>query len=229
MESLQLQISDFVIDTAKRDYYYRQYPFKMMIISSGLQYLRYVRGESDFTYVYSTKIKPRLLKGVSKYDEFLEIVRLRTKFSAKEAKFVFWSGTCTVYAENIDIVNTISQSLVKFQKPENTFRICLYRVDKKQDYDREKVYLKNPKHSLRMYFNSAVWTKADRKTLFEYMKSNDIKLCPSLKRWFNNWISYERVYAVNSMFIDLNDEQHITYLSLKFPNLPRKVCVIEKG
>ena len=226
MESLQLQISDFVIDTTKRDYYYHQYPFKMLIISSDLQYLRYVRDESDFTYVYSTKIKPRLLADVSKYDEFLEIVKLRAKFSAKEAKFVFWSGTCTVYSENIDIVNTISQSLMKFDT--SRFRISRYRVDKKQDYDREKVYLKNPKHSLRMYFNSAVWTKADRKTLFEYMKSNDIKLSPSLKRWFNNWISYERVYTVNSMFIDLNDEQHITYLSLKFPNLPRKVCVIEK-
>lgn len=229
MESLPLQISNFDVDARRRDYYYRQYPFKIIIGSSALERLRYVKDETDFTYVYNTKIRPRISKDVNKYNEFLEIVKLRNKFSAEAAKFVFSGATCTVYATTIETVDEICQSLMKFENSKNIFRIYLYRVDKKQDYDREKIYLQNPKHSLRMYFNSASWSKEDRRKLWKYIKSNDIKPSPSLKRWFNHWDNWNKVYTFSSMFIDLNDEQHITYLSLRFPNLPRKVCVIEKG
>lgn len=226
MESSLLQISDFKVERNRRDFWYRKFPYRLNIYVNGTQYIRNCKNEQHYNNFYAEKINNRL--GIEAYQKLLTLVVLKQQFQDNDKlKFTISWGTLSVYAETLEDISAVYNHMIAV----DNFRFDLYRVDKLPDYDPEKVYLKNPTHAIRIYFNSFSWNLEDRRRLREYCYNSDprIKVSPSLREWFVRMKQYSTVYTWTKMFVDLNDEQQITYMGIAFPGLIRKVCKIEKG
>jgi hypothetical protein len=227
MESLRL--IDFSIDETKDTYYFNKYPYKLRIYCNGIEYARRCHSENELDVRLarlSVYIRNNSMEELVTFREkILELLKIRESYRYNSnLKFVVQHGIFNVYSTNICDISDIYSRISSFNyKIEKSVSI------KRPDYSSDVVYIKDPKHQYRCYLTTKMWTEDEKTQFYKYARDNKIRLCPSLKSmllWKHPYST--RIYTWSSMFIDVDDETQMTYLSLKFSNIIRKICKIEK-
>ena len=231
MESLQL--TDFEIDKSKNTYYYDKYPYKMMIYCVGIEHSRrcYTEDELEtklnrlFSYFsYSRHNDEIRIK--ENFDKMVSILSIKNENKDRDdIKFTTSRGVFTIYSTKVSDLISFHEQL----KSAN-LNIRCYATTRIQNYSKDVVYLKSSPHQYRAFMNSIVLTTDEITDLYTYFKRNDIRMSPTFIKWYrcNYKNASNKFYTWITMFFDLNDESQITYLSLKYPRLVRKICKIEK-
>lgn len=228
MESLHL--TDFKVDENRNTYYYDKYPYKMMIYCVGIEYSRrcytvdeletkLIRVFSYSKYDEEVRIKENL-------DKISSIIKIKNENKDRDdIKFTTSRGVFTIYSTKVGDLISFHDRLKSFD-----LHFRCYATTRVQNYSKDVVYLKSPQHEYRVFMNSIVLTADEVTDLYAYFKNNAIRMSPTFIKWyrFNYKNSPHKFYTWLTMFFDLNDESQITYLSLKYPRLVRKICKIEK-
>jgi len=227
MESLQL--IDFAIDRTKDTYYFNKYPYKLRVYCNGIEYARKCHTEYDFELRIQKLSTYKTYNHISDLNNsretILGLISIRSDNKKNlNLKFMVQTGTLDIYSTDLISLSDIYSKVLAYNCPiEKTATI------KRPNYSNDTVYLKDSNYQHRCYLTTKIWTDKEKRDFYKYTRENDIKLCPSLKTMLLWKHPYSvRTYTWSSMFIDIKDDTQITYLSLKFSNLIRKVCKIEK-
>jgi hypothetical protein len=149
-------------------------------------------------------------------------------------KLRFGENKITIYANDFTVFELLLTEL-KYSKDDT---IISYNYSEPMtNYERGVVYQKEPKRKFRIYMKSKIYTTEEREKLYDYLSRYDITMSPSMIKWvtgktstqhFSGMQNYNLMYSWDNYFFDFDQESLITLLSLKFDNLIRKVCTIQK-
>jgi hypothetical protein len=134
-------------------------------------------------------------------------------------------NTIYVYTNDIgfikDLIKSTGHTIEKYQ---------LNYVVQPKNFDRHKIYLKHPKFRYRLYFKWAKVDDNDVNNLIEFIDIYQIKCSDSLSRWINKRHSGSILnhYIWDNYFFEFDNEMIVTLMTLKFGNIVRRVCDIEK-
>jgi hypothetical protein len=237
MESLHY--TNFVLDKAHVNNYFDRYQYKVKFDIIGIHFFRSVKNEYQFSNRLDTKCSYYLGHGknmtvrqvIGSSDNIARNIVLWTnkhKALKSDIKFMFCCDTFSVYYNSDDAIKELIDSFTENEYNDTMLPVTFFKVEKIAGFQRDVIYHMNPKRKIRTYFSSFRISDQDKTDLWNYVRDNvlDIDCSYALRRFFQH--SSRSRFMNSTFFIDLDDERHITYLMLKFPELIRKVSNIEK-
>lgn len=227
MASFPLSVDDFLLDTAKRNFYYGQYPFKITLNEHYLHYLRSIKDTVSFDRYWEWRQSRSFLNhSASTRNRLHEIFVFLSKYIDREKfKLVFSYNTVSIFIEDRESAEELRSAI---DCSTINLNVKFWRVEQVADWKKDNVYLKNPKYAYRAYFNIVYLSSPKEISSFKkYLERNNIHYCPSLLRCLRH--KFSSFYLTTKMFIDLDDTAHLTYLMLSYGDCIRKVCPIVQG
>jgi hypothetical protein len=236
--------SDFKLDSAQLTFYHDKFKYKMSIWIKGINHFRTTKS----IYEYSQKVDEYYINRMY-YNDINSIVSdanllkpienlivWRSSIIEKNLDFKlrFGENKITVYSNDFTVFELLLTEL-KYSKDDNIIS-CNYS-EPMTNYERGVIYQKEPKRKFRIYMKGMLYTTEQREKLYEYLSRYDITMSPSMTKWitgkassqiFAGFQNYNLMYSWDNYFFDFDQESLITLLSLKFDNLIRKVCTIQK-
>jgi spermidine/putrescine-binding protein len=215
----------------------------MSIKIKGIHFFRSTKSISE----YSNRVNEYTLNKMY-YSDINSIIS-NTKLLKSIENLILWRSL--IIDKNLDFKLRIGQDNITIYTNDFTvFQLALNNLNYSKDnklitynysehmmnYESGIIYQKTPKRKLRIYMKAHRYTLEQRDKLYDFLKRNDITMSPSLIRWADSKNSLHSTYSGSLYnqwswdyyFFDLDQESLITILSLKFDNLIRKVCTIQK-
>lgn len=201
----------FKLHTTKISLYYDRFKYRARIHIPDVQYYR------NHRYRRSSSSLP----SIQKFLNWKKTVESRTDLIVRVS-----SNLTDIYSNDVNVIKDAVNSIVC----DSSLRYELQRVEQLPNFDRSKVYLKKPKFKYRLYFKWAKLEDIEIEQLQQFIESYEIKCSDSLNRWFFRHGQGSRFssYLWDNYFFDFDDDRIITLMILKFGNIVRRVCDIEK-
>lgn len=236
--------SDFKLDSAQLTFYHDKFKYKMSIWIKGIHFFRTTKS----IYEYSQRVDDYYINRMY-YNDINSIVSDSTLLKPiknlivwrssiiernLDFKLRFGENKITIYANDFTLFELLLTEL-KYSKDDTI--ISYNYSEPMMNYEKGIIYQKEPKRKFRIYMKSMSYTTEQREKLYEYLSRYDITMSSSMKKWiigksssqiFAGFQNYNLMYAWDNYFFDFDQESLITLLSLKFDNLIRKVCTIQK-
>lgn len=252
---MKMALSDsleLILDKKRVNLYYDKYKYKTVVHIPLIQYFREIDSYSKYEKRLDEYLTlwdglgsrgQRAAKSIREIIEvnsanaiakFAEIVTWRQYFkNIRDFRFTIKYDTIELYTSELDLVNNLLKRLKQFNVDSK-----VYYAEKITDYDIGKVYHINPKFKTRIYFKLKRLTD-EAEEFKQFLKTYEFSLSPSLRNALDKKrrlpaipaIGLNRPLAVliqEHFFVDINDDQLITVLALRYPNFIRKICKIEK-
>jgi hypothetical protein len=228
--TLKLDHDQFSVDKSKMFLYYDRFIYRAKISIDNVQYFRHVKSiEKLWTKIgYLSNMRSTIgisAKDVSEVKKFIEWIE-NTSHTKEDYWYSSHVNYINFYTNNISIIEELIILL------SNEVELCEYQLNRvidKPKTDRTKIYLVDPKYRYRIYFKWGKTTDIQRNELIEFIESNDIYCSSSFEHWVKKRLNHNYShYLWDNYFIEFNNEMIITLLSLKFDNIIRKICSVEK-
>jgi hypothetical protein len=236
--------SDFKLDSAQLTFYHDKFKYKMSIWIKGIHHFRTTKS----IYEYSQRVDEYYINRMY-YNDINSIIS-DTNLLKPIENLVIWRSTIieknlnfklrfgenkiTIYANDFTVFELLLTEL-KYSKDDT---IISYNYSEPMtNHERGVIYQTEPKRKFRIYMKQQLYTTEQREKLYDYLSRYDITMSPSMTKWitgksssqiFVGMHNYNLIYSWDNYFFDFDQESLITLLSLKFDNLIRKVCTIQK-
>lgn len=237
-------------DTNRYNLYYDQYKYRAIVRILGIQWFRTINSleqyekrlehKIDTKYTWSVaagtiknrnlSIRDLVLENNSDGIEYIkQFILWRQRYSASNIKIVINHCRALIYTNNPDDVLTLG-SLVNE----------ISWVEPIQHWQREVIYQKQPKHAFRVYFKKKRLMGDDRKKFLQFIDTEQCQPSRSLyyqihpgqfkfqSVFYNHQIKNSFLMLFENYYLDFDDENFITMLGLRYSELIRKICRIEK-
>jgi hypothetical protein len=216
--TIPIDEGSFKLHPTKISLYYDRFKYRARIHIPDIHLYRNHYRYERISFTASTIVYPQSIKS---FLDWKKTVESRTDLAIRVS-----SNLIDIYAESVDVIrDSINQIICN-----STQRYELQRVEQLPNFDRSKIYLKNPKFKYRLYFKWSKLEDIEIEQLRQFIESYEIKCSDSLNRWFFRHGQGSRFssYLWDNYFFDFDDDKIITLMILKFGNIVRRVCDIEK-
>lgn len=226
---------DFNLVNNRYKLFYDKFKYKIVIDIPGIHFFRYVNTIEQFdkrinTIAFGLRFKNNFDYTIGEIceatlDSIKNIIIWKSKNKSTDTFLSrIEADILTVYANDISLIYELST----FIKNKNNIR-KFKATD--LNFDKGKIYLKNPKFKYRLFLNYKAWLKHERDNLTEFLNQDKENYAASkvLSDWLFKFDDYNRtIWSSNTFTIDMKEEIMITFFVIKFPNAIKKVVEIEK-
>lgn len=205
MESLDKFIQE------NRNYYYKKYPYKAVLIIDGVSFIRYFRGKSPEDYLdiqnFTRKQFGVYSKSIYKDTDFDKLREL--------AKFLHDEKLFNRVENNFISIFSLDESILN----KNLERFGLTQYFKALNYQGVKFFKQKPNFKYRVYLKSGYYPSNQFKDFINYLShslsTNHINISRCLLS--PKKLPYGDTFLHNSYYIDYNDESFNTFIKLVYP------------
>lgn len=243
-------LTEIILDKKRINPYFDKYQYKAVFNLPGINYFRDICTIEKFESRLNSKVSRYenryhghrtlhtiknlvSLEGENHIDKFYEFITWRSNNKqSSQLKCVIKYSTLEVYTVELEKLLELVDGLAKLGVEHTVYKS--YILEK---YERGVIYHIEPKHKFRIFLKGTKLNRQDTKKFDDFIKVYKLSLAPSLKNYVHNVInydghrthfSYQNLIITTTNYIDIDDEQYVTLLSLMYPDLIRKVCKIEK-
>lgn len=228
-----LNSANISIDSSRSAPYFNKYEFALVASVPGIGYFRGIKSLRQFDH--------RLTNQVGYY----EPVRVKEKCAANLSilrSIIMWRYTMDRDHTSEKLRITVSGNQLFFYTSDlslienfindigaSNISYTIKRSPFVPNWEKGAIYHARPKHKLRLYLTSRRYALEEKTELCNYLAENTEHIVPSptFKHWFT-FIKRSHSYTWSTMFMDIDDEAYLTYMSLRFSNLISRVCDIKQ-
>ena len=210
--------------------YYDKYTYKINIPITQIYFFRNTRQEADFD-ARANRHKSADVDTDVNYDLVLAFVQFREEVTRlqKDFKIIVNYYSIDVYANDLAIFQELLDKITANGIDLDTLFIKYRYAVQNKKYDSGVIYHVQPKHNFRIFFKTVKLSPALKLELADFFQQYKLKPSASL----NGHLTYNKdvqtiIWLWSHYHFDFNDEQLISLILLRFDNLVRKVCRIEK-
>lgn len=243
-------------DILRVNYYYSLYQYKFWAHIPYLHFFRYIKDEYQF-YKRLDDVAPSYYQyKFSRWDDHAKTLQDLIQESGNGGyidvikNFILWRSAANkqlkfkikISHSTLEIYSNDPAEFMQFLQISSISRKRLYYVRKIQNYSTEVIYQKFPKHKYRLYFQLHRFDKETTKSFVKFLLSNDFSLSPSLTSAVHDFLQVRSVKRRNNFYfnntsgitlfthyyVDYDDEQLLTLLSLFESSVIRRLYRIEK-
>lgn len=228
MTAIVINHDSFTVDKSRVFLYYDKFRYRAKIPVDNVQYFRHVNSMKRLwdQVSYVTNIRSIGLndKDIFLVKRFVGWLENNTHTKKDDYHYSLRVHHVNFYTNNPEIVGELITALGMPTK-----HCQLFRAIDVPKTDRTKIYLVDPRHQYRIYLKWGKTSDEQRDDLINFINSYNITCSDSFQYWVRGQLSHHYShYLWDNYFIEFDDETIITLMSLKFDNLVRKICSIEK-
>jgi hypothetical protein len=230
---VSLNSANIGIDSLRSSPYFNKYEFSLTASVPGIGYFRGIKSLRQFDQ--------RLPANVGYYDRLTVKEKCAANLSILRS-IIMWRYTMDRDHNSEKLRITVSGNQLFFYTSDlslienfineigpNNISYTIKRSPFVPNWEKGAIYHARPKHKLRLYLTSRRYALEEKTELCNYLAENTAHIAPSptLKNWFT-FINRSHSHAWSTMFMDIDDEVYLTYMSLRFSNLISRVCDIKQ-
>lgn len=224
------------MDSTRDTYYFDKYVYKIKIDIPGIHFFRNSRNDEQCNAKLNHNY--RLWNGLrhvtvkeaigSNHKLVKKIIGWREfhKENKTALKLVFSYNTVTVYYNDDKPITDLINSFIESGHAESDLSISFLKSKQIEGFQRGVIYHNNPVKKFRVHLGYLKLDPQQRSDLTSYLIQNREAVLFGAS--FNRWYQSNTLFVNYSLYFDIDDDIHVTYLMLKFPGLVRKLSNIEK-
>ena len=212
---------NFAVDKKRLNLYFDTYQYKVNLAIIDAHKFKYTSLVNFDDRAQDLALR-RELENVNCLD-IKRFLSWRENIRSDDCKIMLLYDKVAVYTNSIALIDSLITTV-----DISSDRVQLLAAEVMDGFERDVVYLVEPRRKFRLFFRDTELTVPEIDQLKKFLYAQDITMGRALKRCFNGNPNWRGKYHLWNCTIDFDNEEFITYISLKYDNLIGKVSRIEK-